>query len=253
MDKEKDFVDRIIDLFCESYKTYKQSEYSIGRGKKYFYPGVDRGYVGYLMSIYKKQKPDADTETALADFKKLFDTIINFNYSAPYLADITLYKICFKLNDYKAARNSKPSNKSGFDQDSNRWSKDINFQEGIAVMSQGISIVSSPETALMVQPDTKYFHQVTKLPEQSVKLYTDDELNVITDELLRCAKARDENYSQDTVTEWIRCFGELNMSVSQVVKAIRLAKLMPKFASKEFAMFLKVDLNDYYHKYPTKK
>jgi hypothetical protein len=253
MDKKKDFVDNIIDLFCESYKAAKGMEYSIGKGKTHYYSGVDRGYIGYLLSIYKKASPDADSEKALSDMKKYFDAVLSHEYPNSYLQEVTLYKVCFKLNDYKAARNTKPSNKGGFDQGSNRWSKDINFQEGIAVRSQGLSVVSSPETALMVQPDTKYFHQVTKLPEQTIKLYTDDEMNVITDELLRCAKARDENYSQDTVTEWIRCFGELNMSVSQVVKAIRLAKLQPKYASKEFAMFLKVDLNDYYHKYPTKK
>ena len=242
MDKEKDFVDKIIDLFCESYKAYKQTEYSIGRGKKHYYPGIDRGYVGYLISIYKKTKSDTDTETALSDFKKLFDAILNHNYSNPYLADITLYKICFKLNDYKAARNSKTNGKAGFDQSSNTW-----------LSSSSPVLIQNKQTGLTVQPDTKYFHQVTKLPEQNVKIYTDDELNVIQDELLRLAKARDENYSPDVAGEWIRCFGELNMSVSQVVKAIRLAKLQPKYASKEFAMFLKVDLNDYYQKYPQKK
>lgn len=242
MDKKKDFVDNIIDLFCESYRAAKGIEYSIGKGKTHYYSGVDRGYIGYLLSIYKKASPDADSEKALSDMKKYFDAVMSHNYKNSYLAEVTLYKVCFKLNDYKAARNTQPNNKAGFDQQNNTWHN-----------STMPMVIQKKETGLIVQPDTKYFHQVTKLPEQTVKLYTDDEMNVITDELLRCAKARDENYSQDTVTEWIRCFGELNMSVSQVVKAIRLAKLQPKYASKEFAMFLKVDLNDYYHKYPTKK
>lgn len=242
MKKDKDFVDNIIDLFCESYKAAKGIEYSIGKGKTHYYSGVDRGYIGYLISIYKKASPDSDSDKALSDMKKYFDAVLSHKYSNTYLNDITLYKVCFKLNDYKAARNAQPSNKGGFDQANNTWSN-----------STSLMVIQKKETGLIVQPDTKYFHMVTKLPEQTIKLYTDDELNVITDELLRCAKARDENYSQDTVSEWIRCFGELNMSVSQVVKAIRLAKLQPKYASKEFAMFLKVDLNDYYHKYPTKK
>ena len=222
----------IIDLFCESYSSAKGEAYVIGLGKKHYYNSIERQYISNLISIYKQSKPDSDTETALQDFKKLFNTILNYNYDSPYLANVTLFKICFKLNDYKTYITNHKLNKKEFTASSN---------------------ITQKADALIVSGNISKTSMVTKLPEIEQKYYTNDELDVIKDEMLRLAAARDDKYSEETMFEWIRCFSELNYSASKVVKCIRLAKLQPKYKTKEFAMFLQVDLNEYYTKYPQKK
>lgn len=233
MSDNKDYIDRIIDLFCESYYNARKEPYSIGRGKKHYYNSIERQYVVNLISIYKQSKPDADTETALSDFQKLFDVIMNHKYESPYLSSVTLFKVCYKLNDYKNYIQNKHSKKE-FNEDANTWYNSDKTSNAVAILDNKVS-------------------KITKLPEIDKRYYTEDEETVIKEELLRFARARDENYSPETVNEWIRCFSELNYTVSKVVKCIRLAKLQPKYKTKEFAMFLQVDLNEYYRKYLPKK
>lgn len=244
MTEKKDFIDEIIELFCRCYKLHKGIEYSIGRGKKHYYPGLERNWIGNLISIYKQSKPESDTKMALRDFEKLFNTLFNHNYGNSYLGDITLYKICFKINEYRTAiRNPDKINKKGFDITQNTWH---NQQEKSLIQI-------APQLPAQLKVADEKFYQVTKLPQQIIREYTNEEIQIIKQELLRLAAARDENFTSDTVEEWIRCFAELNYSVSMVVKAIRLAKLQPKYASKEFAMFLNVDTRSYYEKYQHKK
>lgn len=236
MSAEKDYIDRIIEMFCDSYFSAKKEPYIIGLGKKHYYNSADRQYVSNLISVYKQSKPDADTDTALNDFKKLFDTILNYSYESSFLASVTLYKVCHKLNDYKnyITNNKKAGNKE-FNTANNAW-------------------INNPGTGTaLVTVDEKKVSEVTKLPEIDRKYYTPEESKVIKQELLRLALARDENYSIDLVEEWLRSFSELNYTASKIVKCIRLVKLQPKYKTKEFAMFMQVDLNDYYKYYSSKK
>lgn len=242
MDKNKDYIDNIIDSFCDIYESEKKTMYAIGRGKKHYYPGAERAWVGNLISIYRSTKPDADTQTALEDFRKLFQVILKHKYSSAYLQDVTLYKVCFKLNEYREAIRNPQYTKKGFDPGKNHWN---------SINQNTLLIENKTTTAVCINKDK--FYSVTKLPVQNITVYSLEELDIIKDELLRFAAARDENFTLAVIEEWIKCFEELGYSVSKVVKSIRLAKLQPKFNTTEFAIFTQINTDEYYQKYPHKK
>lgn len=224
----KDFIDNIIDLFINAFKDVKGINYVISLGKKNYYSGIDRSYVGNLISVYRRSKPDSDTETAMKHFDELFRAILKFNHSSAYLNQVTLYKICYKLNDYRLSMMKRKSSSPVQSQD------------------HGLIAMNNLPPIKFVTDET--FNKLTKIPQQKNKGYSEEELGIIREELYRLSAAKNENYTDETLNEWIRCFAEMNWSIPRIVKSIKMAKVSPAFV-KGFAMFTSQDTNEYYSTY----
>lgn len=88
-----------------------------------------------------------------------------------------------------------------------------------------------------------------KLPPLQVKRFNSDEKKAILLELISYAYCKNETIPDLVVEAWITEFERLQMSAYQVIKSIRVAKLLPKKFVTEFASFVSIDTsvyNEYY-------
>lgn len=222
----KDYIDNIIDLFINAFKEIKGTDYVVARGKKHYYSGIDRGYIGNLISIYRNSKPDSDTETAKKHFNDLFRAILKYKHCSEYLNQVTLYKICYKLNEYRLSMSKRTVPK-------------MRQENGL------IALNNLPPVKFI---EDENYRKITKLANPQNKGFTAEEMNIIRTELNRLAIAKAQDYPEETINEWIRCFAEMNWSIPRIVKAIKMAKVSPNFV-KGFAMFTIQDTNEYYSTY----
>ena len=90
--KEKDFIDKIIDVFAQKYFEYRDLEY-VSTGK-------DRSAVGKLLKTYKSNNESADTDQTLKDFELFFDQCLRIQ-DRWYWDNMTLSIINSKLNEIR--------------------------------------------------------------------------------------------------------------------------------------------------------
>ena len=97
-----DFIQQIIDVFCQVYGDYK----IISLGK-------ERSAAGKILSLYKKEFPESDSEKTLSDLKVFFSQCVNIE--DPWLYDnMSLPLIVSKFNEIsKILRNGKSKYKKG--------------------------------------------------------------------------------------------------------------------------------------------
>lgn len=86
-------------------------------------------------------------------------------------------------------------------------------------------------------------------PEVNSFEYTPDETKAIKLAFKELAIARNENFTDLIISEWIREFEKLKMNPFDVVKRIRLVKLEKKYGNTYFGEFMEVRLSDYYEAY----
>ena len=87
--------------------------------------------------------------------------------------------------------------------------------------------------------------RILGIPELEIFTYNDIEVRSIKQELIRYAASKNEVIPFETVNCWLMDFQELRMTVTEVIKRIRLAKLDNKFGATDFAAFMNVRLSDY--------
>lgn len=71
----KDYIDQVIDAFCEEYNAFNKSKYVI------ISPGKERAAAGKLISIYKKELPGLDSGQMIEVLKKDFHAMVRVNDS----------------------------------------------------------------------------------------------------------------------------------------------------------------------------
>lgn len=83
------------------------------------------------------------------------------------------------------------------------------------------------------------------LPPLQIKRFTADEKKAILLELISYAYCKNETIPDLVVEAWITEFERLQMSAYQVIKSIRVAKLLPKKFVTELASFIAIDTSSY--------
>lgn len=69
--KKIDFIQEVINAFCDLYEQTHGTPYEI------ISPGKEREMAGKIVSLYKKKFPDSDSEKALGDLRDYFTRCIN--------------------------------------------------------------------------------------------------------------------------------------------------------------------------------
>lgn len=107
--KNKDFIDMLLDLFLMEYKTARNDDFILTDKLK------ERGSIGKLLKLYKKQNPEKDSSQTLIDFQALFkqslavdDKFLQDNMSPSMILN-KLNFIKTKLKNHNGNRNNKAS------------------------------------------------------------------------------------------------------------------------------------------------
>lgn len=84
--KKPDFFDRVLKIWIDCYYQEREIEYEVTAKRK------ETSAISKLLTIYKKRKPESDTETTLKDFETYFrmclnieDAWLNENMSIPIM------------------------------------------------------------------------------------------------------------------------------------------------------------------------
>lgn len=90
--QKKDFLDSLIEVFADQYEIY--------RDIKYLSAPKDRGAIGKLLSIYKKNNPESDSDKTLLDFKSFFEQCLKIT-DKWYFENMSLSLINSKINEIR--------------------------------------------------------------------------------------------------------------------------------------------------------
>ena len=105
-DKDKDFVDKIVDEFVEAHGNYEV----INKGK-------EREMAGKILSLYKKQYPDSNSEDTLQGLRHYFDLCVDIN-DQWLRNNMSLSIIVSKFNEINSIlRNGKSKGTGATDQE----------------------------------------------------------------------------------------------------------------------------------------
>lgn len=74
--------------------------------------------------------------------------------------------------------------------------------------------------------------------------YSEAEMGFIVSELNSLKTVRQENYSKETVREWVKLFWEQKYTANQVCKRIRAVKEAKVYSKVTFADFVNAEIND---------
>jgi len=103
----KNYFDRLLNEFKESYLLSRGVEYEV------LTPGKENTALSKLQAHYKKLNPDSDTETAVQDFRRMFDACMTI--TDPWLyQNMSPMIITTHMNQIKIIlQNGKPTGKNG--------------------------------------------------------------------------------------------------------------------------------------------
>lgn len=107
---KKDFIKRIIDLWCDRYLQNRGEEYLITT------PGKEKLAAGKIANINKKRFPDANSEEALEQIGAMFDLCLTIQDSWLY-NNMSMTTIYTKLNEIKTTLSNE--NRNGNNQGAN--------------------------------------------------------------------------------------------------------------------------------------
>lgn len=75
--------------------------------------------------------------------------------------------------------------------------------------------------------------------------YSDNELKAIKQELYLFLKFRNEKIDIDVLDLWIDEFSKMQMTPTEILKRVRLAKMKEKYGVTDFSIFMNVDIKNY--------